>query len=279
VHNSHSDNDLLQIGNDNYFGPVGFPAPGFYDLGEGTTIFQGRGSSFFPEKPKPSPTITAIFFNGNKAADRSEFIRLSNPGTETINLGDYSLTNAVQYVFPKNCLLEPGKSLLVVKDKFMHTKWMSDSNVHMWSDGSLANEGEAVRLCDDNGTIVDQVAYKPTAPWPSVADSDEQVLVFSSLEKDNHLGENWTTGTYALLIDGLSAVRVNPGFLYPNSTKGPVTVNLPAGTSERLFIYNLTGQAVLSTTVENGQQLDLTHLPNGLYLVKVGNRTEKLKKQ
>ena len=141
---SHSDNDLLQIGNDNYFGPVGFPAPGFYDLGEGTTIFQGRGSSFFPEKPKPSPTITAIFFNGNKAADRSEFIRLSNPGTETINLGDYSLTNAVQYVFPKNCLLEPGKSLLVVKDKFMHTKWMSDSNVHMWSDGSLANEGEAV---------------------------------------------------------------------------------------------------------------------------------------
>ncbi len=278
VYNSHSDNDPLQTGNDNYFGPVGFPAPGLYDLGQGTTMVEGRGSSFFPEKPKPSPTITAIFFNGNKATDRSEFIRLTNPGSETLDLSDYSLANAVQYSFPKNCLLEPGKSLLVVKDKFMHTKWMADPAVHMWSDGSLANEGEAIRLCDDNGTVVDQTVYSITSPWPSVAGSDEQALVFNALNKDNHLGENWTTGSYTTLINGLTAIRVNPALLYPNPTKGPVTVHLPASSSERLNIYDLTGHSILTATVVDGQQLDLTHLPNGLYLVKVGNRTEKLRK-
>jgi hypothetical protein len=278
VYNSHSDNDRLQDNNDNYFGQVGFPAPGLYDLGQGTTMVQGRGSSFFPEKPKPSLTITSIFFNGNKATDRSEFIRLTNPGSETMNLSGFSLTNAVHYIFPPNTLLEPGKSLLVVKDKFMHSKWMSDPSVHMWIDGSLANEGEVVRLYDKSGTIVDQVAYLPIAPWPSVVGSNELALVFNSLEKDNHLGENWTTGPYASFINGLTGVSVNPALLYPNPTKGPVTVNVPTSITERLFIYNLTGQTVMSTSVENGQQLDLSHLPNGLYLVKVGNRTEKLRK-
>lgn len=278
VFNSHSDNDRLQDGQDNYFGPVGFPAAGLYNLGQGTTMVQGRGSSFFPETPTPSPSITAIFYNGNKAMDRSEFIWLTNPGSETLNLSGYTLSNAIKYLFPDNCFLEPGKSLLVVKDKFMHTKWISDPTVHMWSDGSLANEGEAIRLYDRNGTIVDQVTYGLSAPWPSVTGSDERVLVFNTLDQDNHLGENWTTTSYASLISGLSSVKAASAFLYPNPTKGPVTVHLPVGTTERLIIYNLTGQVLLSSSVENGQQLDLTHLPNGLYLVKVGSKTEKLRK-
>lgn len=68
-------------------------------------------------------------------------------------------------------------------------------------------------------------------------------------------------------IENLSASEFS---VYPNPGTGIFRVRLPYDTpaGSRLTVYNLTGQPVFGTyTTENVMQIDLTHLPAGLYVL------------
>lgn len=48
---------------------------------------------------------------------------------------------------------------------------------------------------------------------------------------------------------------------------------------EDMTIYTLTGQKVMVGTISSEQTIDISHLANGLYLVKIGSRNLKLMKR
>lgn len=48
---------------------------------------------------------------------------------------------------------------------------------------------------------------------------------------------------------------------------------------EEMSIYTFTGQKVMDETVSSGQTIDISHLANGLYLVKIGSQNLKLMKR
>lgn len=51
------------------------------------------------------------------------------------------------------------------------------------------------------------------------------------------------------------------------------------GKDEEMSIYTMTGQKVMSETVTDNQTVDISHLANGLYFVKIGSQNIKLMKR
>ncbi len=129
-----------------------------------------------------------------------EFIELQNLTSTTVPLYDLNaptntwlLAHAVDYTFPTNVVLGPGARLLVVPFDPVHygtalaafvNRYHVPTNVPIygpWS-GHLDNNGERLELQrPDNPNVtptntfvpyylVEAVAYKPTAPWPTNAD-------------------------------------------------------------------------------------------------------------
>ncbi len=112
--------------------------------------------------------------------------------------------------------------------------------------------------------------------------------------------QNWATNTFNVqLLEGLYKIRLkitqapfnmnwmdfslmsntkeikndNPIRMFPNPSRGRLKLegNLDNTQNVRIAIYNTLGQQVLSKTVENTaqiqEQFDVSHLPNGHYIV------------
>jgi len=276
ISNSLSDNDSLPESQNNIFGNPGFNAPGYFDFALKTASPIRLGSGYYPEKPAPQLTISEIFFNGNNATDRSEIIGLYNPGESTIDISGYTLSEAVDFTFPANTFIEPEKRVYVIKDLSAIPEWTFSPNVLVWTDGSLANEGEAIRLSNASGMVIDQVCYSPDAPWPSVSGTDEKMLSLLSYDLDNHFAESWTTVSYDALINGLTKTPSNLFMACPNPTYGDLTIRLANKETNQLNIYSITGQLVFTSAVQDNQTIDLSHLAGQLVIARIGNQTIKI---
>ena len=65
--------------------------------------------------------------------------------------------------------------------------------------------------------------------------------------------------------------------VYPNPSTGLLNITGVEGSAQRVQLVNLQGQVLLNKQLEKGQtQLDVSTLPKGLYLVKVGQHSERI---
>ncbi|MBR4739024.1 MAG: S8 family peptidase [Bacteroidales bacterium] len=64
--------------------------------------------------------------------------------------------------------------------------------------------------------------------------------------------------------------------LYPNPTNNNVTINTGCGEKQLLQVYNISGSLVLETPISTETTLDVSHWAKGVYIVRIGSRTEKL---
>lgn len=71
------------------------------------------------------------------------------------------------------------------------------------------------------------------------------------------------------------ALRV-PLSVYPNPTTGKVTVNTGCGERQTLQVYSINGRCILERPVDTETTIDAGQWPRGVYIVRVGSRTEKL---
>ena len=67
-----------------------------------------------------------------------------------------------------------------------------------------------------------------------------------------------------------------PMRIYPNPTEGSVTVNTGCGEEQIMQVYGIDGRLVEQTQVREQTTLDTSRWPRGVYIVRVGSRTEKL---
>ena len=65
--------------------------------------------------------------------------------------------------------------------------------------------------------------------------------------------------------------------LYPNPARDKVTFRNVQGT-QTVKIYALDGRLMKTLQVTDGQSIDISYLPTGLYLFNVGNHTFKMMK-
>jgi hypothetical protein len=97
---------------------------------------------------------------GNPDDPNTEYIELTNIGTETINLKLVQFTNGIDFTF-SSYELAPGGCCLVVKDSIaFETKYGPDLPVAGQYTGSLANDGERIELVDAIGETIQNFKYE-----------------------------------------------------------------------------------------------------------------------
>ncbi|MGE5296343.1 MAG: FN3 associated domain-containing protein, partial [Solirubrobacterales bacterium] len=97
---------------------------------------------------------------GNPNDPNTEFIELTNVGTETINLNLTRFNNGVDFTF-SDVDLPPGAYCLVVKDvAAFEARYGSGLPVAGQYSGSLANDGERIVLVDAIGRTIHDFKYR-----------------------------------------------------------------------------------------------------------------------
>jgi hypothetical protein len=97
---------------------------------------------------------------GNPDDPNTEFVELTNVGTEPIQLKLVRFTNGIDFTFP-GVELSPGACCLVVKDAMaFETRYGLGLPVVGEYAGSLANEGEKITLVDAADVTIQSFKYE-----------------------------------------------------------------------------------------------------------------------
>ena len=67
--------------------------------------------------------------------------------------------------------------------------------------------------------------------------------------------------------------------LVPNPARDIVTLNGIGTTPQKAILYSTAGVKLMEQTVTDGAILNISHLPEGLYSLRCGNRMAKIVKQ
>jgi hypothetical protein len=187
---SLSDGDTLSIGN--LYGDPQFTSATEFLL---TPANLKIGSQYMPESPQMEPVISEICYHP-KLDSESEYIRIYNPADAPFDISGYILSQAFDFTFPEGSLIPAHKSAYVAANASKLTHKVNGEQVWQWTDGKLSNNGEAIRLSNAAGIVVDQVSYMSVSPWPVSEQSGTTVLLLRDLNADNHLATNWTLKQY-----------------------------------------------------------------------------------
>lgn len=118
--------------------------------------------------------ISEIMYN--PADGNDEFIELINTSDDvTLILDGVTFSDAFEYTFPEATTLTPGQRIVVNEPDF--------------TDGTLSNGGDTVKLDDSDGSTIQEFTYDDNEPWPSAADGDGRSIVFRG--GDPNLPESW----------------------------------------------------------------------------------------
>ncbi len=137
------------------------------------------GGAALSTAPPSSPiVINELMYHPvdeNAADDNHEFVELANRGKTPISLAGWSLSGEVMFTFPAGTQIQPGKFIVVAKNRkavLEVTKYAVDGTLVLGDyTGQLDNGSGVIRLGDANRQVVDAVAYKSKFPWPMGPDA------------------------------------------------------------------------------------------------------------
>ncbi|HMJ88490.1 MAG TPA: lamin tail domain-containing protein, partial [Candidatus Acidoferrum sp.] len=177
---------------------------------------------------KPFPSV-----NGQPAEENpEEWIELFNRSSNAVNLTGWSLSGGIGFQFPDNKLIAPGAYLVVAKDaNSLRAIYPTIDIVGNFS-GSLASQGEVVRLEDANKNPADVVRYYNGGRWPEYPSAGGSSLELRDPNADNSKAEAWAASDES----GKSSWQA---FTYRMVAQPSLTPN-PDGTW-RMFLLGLLG--------------------------------------
>lgn len=154
--------------------------------------------------------ISEIMYNDPSPGDTLEFIELTNVGSSTVNLQNYSFGLGVTYTFP-SVNLASGGIIVVAKDSIAMLKHFNIT-ARQWTSGALNNNGEPITLKNGSNALVDSVRYDISAPWPQEANGAGYSANLCDLKSDNSSGSNWgiTLNNSGTSINGIN-IYASPG--------------------------------------------------------------------
>jgi len=280
LNNTLSDTEVIE-GENNVFGHPHFTNPTQNDfhlnpnslalnagLNETGNVID-LGTKYYDYSAIPSLMISKIMYQPLDDAD-AEFIHILNASNEIIELTDYQISEAVDFTFPV-AQIAPNEEIRVAKDAALFPDFVGQ--IFTWTDGKLSNNGEAIRLSDAYGIIVDQVIYSPEAPWSIEAAGTGASLVLISANLDNHFAESWEVETVVSLdeLEDFSGINI-----FPNPSTGQVSISVNTHENYSLILRDIIGREVLNTFVSREVTLDLNELEKGIYFASIKNEDGEL---
>jgi Lamin Tail Domain len=175
--------------------------------------------------PEGALRINEVAWAGTLASSSDEWIELFNPGTETVALAGWTLTDGNDLHVSLNGSIEAGDFFLLERTD---DGSVADIAADQTYAGGLANSGEALLLIDPTGSEIDS-ANADGGPWPAGSASSR-----ASMERQAGLSWGTFTGYYGIGHDAEGhAIRGTPGavnsVLFPTPTPtwipGRVVIN------------------------------------------------------
>ena len=213
--------------------------------------------------------------NAGFSSKELEFIEITNNSSQNINLtGFYIRELGISYQFPVDSMVLGNQKIYLCSDSAVFEAYYGFAPFGEFT-RDLSNSSYKIILSDAFGNTVDEVVYTDSTPWPEEADGSGSYLQLSDLDADNSLASNWIASSASLSMD--SNANFQPQLLvYPNPTKGVVTIELISSRTEplELSIYNSLGQFVVSfQLISNKSEINLSSLSNGFYYYTIKNNT------
>ncbi|MCO4813318.1 MAG: T9SS type A sorting domain-containing protein [Flavobacteriales bacterium] len=123
----------------------------------------------------------------------------------------------------------------------------------------------AVELTSNSGANTIRISDDETVAQPSIAS-----MIYIPADR------SYTNGTAAgirMITDALSVTEntLDGVSVYPNPSKGMITISNDNNTTNTIAIYNVLGKEVFTTTANKSTSVDLSANGSGVYLVKVSN--------
>jgi hypothetical protein len=152
-----------------------------------------RLNGFEPLEPRNllAVVINEFHYNPDNPTELVEFIELHNTGPAAVDLSDWRIDEAVDFVFPSGASIAAGGYVVITQDAADFQAKFGFAPIGQWETGDkLSNEGETIELRDAANALIDSVAYTPGFPWPTTGDFGSSIeLVNPAL--DNSLAGNW----------------------------------------------------------------------------------------
>ena len=270
------------------------------DLNNPDNWFDGciGGSPGLPYSPCDEAIIfSEINYNSGGDFDSDDWVELRNISDASVDISgwkfmDDSVGVTHEFLIPDGNILNPSQNLVLAQTE---TKFIAAqpfvTNYNASFNFNLGNNGEWIRMYDENGILSLSVNYQDLAPWPLAADGGDYTLELVDSMGLMNSGYNWTTicpggspGFYALepcldttnnvVDENLLAIS-----LYPNPAENFINVYLsvPATQWVNIALTDINGSQTrnlfdgeLSVGINN-IFVDLAEYPSGIYFLKIRN--------
>jgi hypothetical protein len=212
--------------------------------------------------------ISEINYNDDETQIAGDWIELRNSGNGTVNLTGWSITNDVntpRFEFPEGTVVAPNQYLVIARDLDAF------QSIHPEVENVIGNfyftlpaSGGTIRLLDHRDSVLREVNYLDTLPWPMIADGGGRTLEYLLNATQPSLPENWFAGcmfgspgqAYAPCQDDIVISEINYAS-GPSANTGDWLEIRNTGTTQR----NISGWKVR----DNNWELPFT-LPEGTLL-------------
>ena len=228
----------------------------------------------------PNLVISKIHYNpvddGEYVSEDLEFIEITNNSNQSVNLTGYYLRElGISYQFSANASVLSNQKIYLCSNAIAFQNYYGLTPFGVFT-RNLSNKSYKIILSDAFGNTIDQVEYKDNTPWPEDADGTGSYLQLVDLNSDNSLAVNWIASMQSLSTENIASSQQEL-IIYPNPTKGPITIKLNNLKTESLefIIYNSLGQSIENFQLNsNSLQINLSQLSNGFYYYCIKNKGE-----
>ncbi|RLD10966.1 MAG: hypothetical protein DRI44_04710 [Chlamydiae bacterium] len=129
---------------------------------------------------------------GKDFSENSEqWIEFYNRGTSTVDISNWKISDAVDFLFPSNTLVAAGEYFVVANDAAALSQKFPSARILGNFSGKLSHKDENILLKDNNGNPADEVHYYDSFPWAEYPDGDGASLELRDPYADSSKPEVW----------------------------------------------------------------------------------------
>ena len=137
-------------------------------------------------------TFNEIMYHAATNEAAQEWVELYNPMSYDMDISGWKLRGGIEYDFTNGTLV-PGHGYLVIASSPADLTALSGvTNVVGPLSGRLGNNGEALRLRNHSGRLLDEVSYGDGGRWPVAPDGSGVSLAKIKAENASDNAENWS---------------------------------------------------------------------------------------
>ena len=218
-----------------------------------------------------SLVINEINYNSADEFNTGDWIEIYNNGSDSVDISGWFFTDENEdhrYTFPENSVIHTNAYLVLAEDTISFLAFFPQtSNVYGSFGFGLSGGGEEISLYELSGSLIDQVEYDDSDPWPIQPDGNGPTLELLSPDSSNELASSWsfssgngTPGEQNSVLEPLTNesehvvpkdYSVFPAYPNPFNSNVKIKFSIPFEQFVEVVILNILGEKVRVLTSSN----------------------------